>query len=436
VVNVPTIWHGEASNGMKIHGIEQHELPLINYSVVIKGGHMLDDISKPGVARFAAQMLNEGTKNKTPEELEEAIQLLGATISVRGGNQAITVSVNTLARNYEKSLALVEEILLEPRWDEEQFALNKTRTINNLKRNLADPNYLASRAFDKIVLGQDNVLSTDLSGTAESVEAISMDDLKAFYEKYISPSVADFLIVGDIDQAKVEKALTRLNSRWTAREVVLPQLSFPAMPEKAAIFFVDVPGAKQSVISIGNLSIPRNHPDFMKADVANYMLGGTASAKLFMVLREEKGFTYGAYSGFNGMNQYGTFNANAAVRSDATLESVTLFRDIMTNYRNNVLQETVDFTKASLLRSNALRFETNNALLSMLNTMTSYNLPEDYIKQEEAYLQELTPGNMQEILQKYLDPMRMVYVVVGDAKTQMNPLEKIGFGKPGLYSLN
>ncbi len=435
-VNIPAIWKFEAPNGMKIYGIEQHELPMINYSVVIKGGHMLDDINKPGVARFTAQMLNEGTRNKTPEELEEAIQLLGASISVRGGNEAITVSVNTLARNFEKSLALVEEILLEPRWDEEQFALNKIKTINNLKRNLADPNYLASRAFDKIVLGQENVLSTDLSGTVESVEAISMDDLKAFYEKFISPSVADFLIVGDIDKAKVEKTLTGLNRKWAAKEVSIPQLSFAAMPEKAALYFIDVPGAKQSVINIGNLSIPRNHPDFFKADVANYMLGGTASARLFMVLREEKGFTYGAYSGFNGMNQYGTFNANAAVRSDATLESVTLFRDIMMNYRNNVQQETVDFTKASLLKSNALRFETNNALLSMLNTMTSYNLPEDYVRQEEAYLRELTPAMMQEILQKYLDPMRMVYVVVGDAKTQMNPLEKIGFGRPRLYSLN
>jgi zinc protease len=435
-VNIPAIWKFEAPNGMKIYGIEQHELPMINYSVVIKGGHILDDINKPGVARFTAQMLNEGTRNKTPEELEEAIQLLGASISVRGGNEAITVSVNTLARNFEKSLALVEEILLEPRWDEEQFALNKIKTINNLKRNLADPNYLASRAFDKIVLGQENVLSTDLSGTVESMEAISMDDLKAFYEKFISPSVADFLIVGDIDKAKVEKTLTGLNRKWAAKEVSIPQLSFAAMPEKAALYFIDVPGAKQSVINIGNLSIPRNHPDFFKADVANYMLGGTASARLFMVLREEKGFTYGAYSGFNGMNQYGTFNANAAVRSDATLESVTLFRDIMMNYRNNVQQETVDFTKASLLKSNALRFETNNALLSMLNTMTSYNLPEDYVRQEEAYLRELTPAMMQEILQKYLDPMRMVYVVVGDAKTQMNPLEKIGFGRPRLYSLN
>jgi zinc protease len=117
---------------------------------------MLDELTKPGVARFMAQMLNEGTKLKTPEELEEAIQLLGATINIRGGDENITISVNTLARNFEKTLGLVEEMLLQPRWDEEQFALNKTRTINNLKRNLSDPNYLANRTFTSLAIGQDN----------------------------------------------------------------------------------------------------------------------------------------------------------------------------------------------------------------------------------------------------------------------------------------
>ncbi len=435
-VNVPAIWYSEAPNGMKVHGIEQHELPLITYSIVMKGGHLLDDIQKPGVARFTASMLNEGTKNKTPEELEEAIQSLGATISFRGGSDNISVSVNSLSRNFEKTLALVEEMLLEPRWDEEQFALNKTRTINNLKRNLANPNYLANRAMDKLVFGDDNILSTDAGGTVESVEAITLDDLRAFYEKNLSPSVADFMIVGNVTKEETEQALASLNAKWAAREVVLPELTFPPVPEKAALYFVDVPDAKQSVINIGYLSIPRNHPDFYPAEVANFMLGGTASAKLFMVLREEKGFTYGAYSSFDGMKDYGTFTANASVRSDATLESVNLFRDIMLEYRAGVPQETADFTKGSLLKGNALRFETNNALIGMLNTMTANGLPADYIKKEEAYLRELTVDKMNETVQKYIDPLKMIYVVVGDAKTQLKPLEKAGLGNPVLFSLN
>jgi zinc protease len=433
-ITIPEIWKSEASNGMKLYGIEQHELPMVTYMIVMEGGHLLDDPAKPGVARFTASMLNEGTKNRTPEQLEEEIQLLGATIRILCGDERINVSVNTLARNFEKTVALVEEMVLEPRWDEEQFSLNKTRTINSLRRSLADPNYVAGAAFNKLVLGADNILSVDVSGTVESVEAITMDDLKAFYEKNISPSVASFIVVGDIDQARVEKALAGLSGKWAPKEVVMPALSFPPTAEKSAVYFVDVPDAKQSVINIGNLSIPRTHLDYYKAQVANHMLGGGASARLFMVLREEKGFTYGAYSSFMGQKSYGAFQAYASVRSDATLESVELFRDIMAEYRAGVTQEIVDFTKGSLLKANALRFETIDAKLGMLNTMTFFGLPADYIRQEEDYLRGLTVEQMNETVQKYIDPMRMYYVVAGDARTQMQGLKNVGFGDPVLVN--
>ena len=177
-----------------------------------------------------------------------------------------------------------------------------------------------------------------------------------------------------------------------AKDVTIPALAFPPLPEKSTIYFVDVPGAKQSVINIGTLALTRDNPDFYKAEVANYMLGGTASARLFMILREEKGFTYGAYSDFDGMKNYGTFKAYASVRTDATLESVELFKDIMQEYRRGVPQETVDFTKGSLLKANALRFETIDDKLGMLSTMTTYGLPMDYIKQEESYLRGSDEG--------------------------------------------
>ncbi len=240
-LKTPQIWTSEAPNGMKIYGIEHHEVPLVSCYISIKGGHMLDDISKPGVARFTAQMLNEGTKNKTPEELEEAIQLLGASISVSGGNENTIVYVTTLARNFDKAMDLVEEMLLEPRWDEEQFKINKTRTINNLKRNKAEPNYLAYINFNKLALGSDNILSIDASGTEESVEAITIDDLKAFYEKNMSPSVSDFLVVGDVDKAGVEAALTDLNTKWAAKQVTMPELKFAPAPEKSSDLFCGCP---------------------------------------------------------------------------------------------------------------------------------------------------------------------------------------------------
>ncbi len=429
-VTVPAIWKSEALNGMKIMGISQHELPLVTYSIIIEGGHLLDDPFKPGVARFTAQMLNEGTASRTPEQLEEEIQLLGATISISGSEDRITVSVSTLARNFEKTLSLVEEMLLQPRWDEEQFSLNKTRTVNGLKRNLADPNYLAGAAFNRLLFGEGSILAADVSGTVESVEAITMNDLKSFYEKNISPTAASFLIVGDITRPRVEKALKGLGSRWTPRDVTIPEITLPPAPEKSSVWFVDVPDAKQSVINIGTLAIPRSHPDYYKAEVANHMLGGGASARLFMVLREEKGFTYGAYSRFSGQKQYGTFRAYSSVRSDATLESVQLFRDIMAEYRAGVSGETVEFTRSSLLKANALKFETNEAKLGMLSTISFYRLPDDFIRKQEDYLRGLTVEQLNETVRKYIDPMKMYYVVAGDAATQMKGLKKIGFGEP------
>ncbi len=429
-ITLPKVWQTEAGNGMKIYGIVQDELPLVTYSIVINGGHILDDIRKPGVARFTASMLNEGTKNKTPEELEEEIQLLGANINIRAGDENFTVSVTSLARNFEKTLTLVEEMLLEPRWDEEQFSLNETRTVNSIKRNMGEPNYLASITFSKLNLGSDNILSTDVSGTVESVESIAIDDLKEYYEKNLSPAEANFLIVGDVDQARVEKALAGLTEHWKAKEVTMPDLSFPPQPEKSVIFFVDVPDAKQSIINIGNIALKRNDPDYYKAVVANYMLGGGPPARFFMVLREEKGFTYGAYSSFNGYKNYGIFRASASVRSDATLESVGLFKSLMEEYRAGVSQENIDFTKESLLKQNALRFETNEDKLGMLNTMTFYGLSADYIRKEEDYLRSLSVEQVNENVQKYIDPSRMYYVVVGDAKTQLKPLVKVGFGNP------
>jgi zinc protease len=431
-VTIPKPWSASLTNGLKIWGINQKELPLVDYSITIEGGHKLDNAAKAGVANMVAQMMNEGTKNKTPEQLENAIGLLGADIRVGAGNEDITISVSTLARNFEKTIALVEEMLLEPRWDKEQFAIVKSRNINNLKRNAANPEYLASQTLNKLIFG-DNILAIDASGTETSVAAITLDDLKEYYGKYISPSISKFLVVGDVDQARVQKALASLNTKWAAKKVDMPAIKVPGAPEKSQIYFVDVPGAKQSVISIGAPSIPRGNPDYYAATVANYKLGGSFNGILNLILREEKGFTYGARSYFSGAKDYGEFIASSKVRTNSTVESVTIFKTEMEKYRKTNTQDYVDFTKSSLLKGNALRFETLNSLLGMLNTMTDYNLPYDYIKKEEAYVKGLTIEKQLQYTNKYIDPARMYYVVVGDAKTQLKPLGAVGLGKPVLY---
>ncbi|MCA1741468.1 MAG: insulinase family protein, partial [Bacteroidales bacterium] len=410
-LTVPPVWKSLLANGMQLYGIQHTEVPLVQYNIVIEGGHMLDDISAPGVANMLAIMLNEGTKNKAPEALEEEIDLLGAMIRVSADDEDITVSVNTLARNFEKTLAIVEEMLLEPRWDSLAFELSRTRVLNGLRRNSIDPTYLGSMALSGLVLGKDNIFATDVAGTTESVQSMTMDQIRAFYEKNISPSVARFLVVGSVDQPRVEQALSSLSTNWAAKEVQMPEITFAPAPEQSTVYFVNVPGAKQSNIYIGAPAIPRGHPDYYPAYVANYKLGGSFNGYVNLVLREEKGYTYGARTGFSAQKSYGAFNASSAVRSTATLESAEIFRDLMKNYRSGVSQSDIDFTKDALLKGNALRFETQRALLGMLNTMSAYGLPVDYNAREEDYVRNLTVDEANAMVQKYIDPMRMYYVV-------------------------
>ncbi|TFH19813.1 MAG: insulinase family protein [Bacteroidia bacterium] len=432
VVTPPEIWSDELSGGIEILGISYTEVPLVNYSLVINGGHLLDPSERPGAAYLLASMLTEGTATKTPEELEEAIDMLGARISVYGGEQSISINVNTLVRNFESTVALVEEILLEPRWDEEQFELAKSRVINNHKRNVANPNYLANITFNKLAFGEGSLLATPSSGTIESIEAISMEDLKSYYESNLSPSLASLHMVGNIPASKVKATFDGINTRWESKEVQLPEIEVPGNPEAPTIYFVDVPGAKQSVIQIGNLAPMRTHPDYDAIQTMNYKLGGSFSGFLNLILREEKGFTYGARSSFDGHNLYGTFQASSSVRSNATLESMEIFAGEMNKYRDGITEEDLAFTKDALIKSNALQFENMRSLLWMLETISEYDLPFDYISREQEVVRSMTLESHRELAQKYILPQNMYYVVVGDAATQLEPLKSMGLGDPVL----
>lgn len=433
-IKVPEIWTVGLKNGLKVKGIQHDELPLVTFELVIDGGFCLDNPSKPGVANLITDMMSEGTKNKTPEQLEEEIELLGATINWYTTREEIVVRANCLSRNFAKTLALVQEMLLEPRWDSLQFALAKLRTINLIEQREANPQYLAQKAMFRLLYGDKHIFANPVLGSKETVAEITIDDLKAYYNTYFSPSVSRFNIAGNVSQDEVTDALKSLEEKWQKRDVEFPSYEIPQNPKKSSIYFVDVPGAKQSVIYAGRLSVPRSDPGFYALTVMNYKLGGSFSGNLNLILREEKGYTYGASSYFNEMKNPAPFLASSSVRSDATLESVQIFKKTMEDYRNGLTPEEMEFTRNSLVKSNLSRFETINNLLSMLSTISKYNLPNDYILQEEKIVREMTLDEHKNLAQNHIWPDQMIYVVAGDAATQMKPLERVGFGKPVLLN--
>ena len=431
-VNVPEIWKATLANGIMVYGIQNKELPLVNLSLVINGGVYQDRIELPGVAGMVASVLPQGTKNRTPEELEEEIELLGSSIIMNAGREEISMNASTLSRNFEKTLSLMKEILLEPRWDSAEFSMALTRTKNRIIQSEAQPRSVAGQFFFKSLYGTNHIFGYNSMGTRESIEKIKMDDLKAWYEKNFSPTVTKIQVAGNVSKEQVLAALIPLETEWHAKEVTLNNYPVPPNPEKSQIYFIDIPGSRQSVIYIGYLSLSRDNPDYVRTDFVNYRLGGAFTSILNQILREEKGFTYGASSGFQEMKVIAPFIAATSVRSDATFESVKIFKDEMDKYRNGISEGDLQFIKNCMILSNALRFETNESLVGMLSTLSKYGFPDDYIEKEENIIKNITLQEHKAITDKYIVPDKMYYVIVGDAATQMKPLEKIGFGKPVL----
>jgi zinc protease len=429
-VNVPKSWHAVLSNGINVFGIENKELPLVNMNLIIDGGISQDILSLPGVASMVANVLPQGTRNKTPEELEEETELLGSDINMYASREELTLSSSMLSRNFDKTVALMKEILLEPRWDSAEFRMAQTRTRNNIIQAQAQPRSVAALNFQKLVYGKDNIFGYSSLGTLESIDKISIDDLKAWYNRCFSPKVTRILVAGNVTEEQVLKALEPLQAEWKEKEVTFNNYAVPPAPDKSAIYFADIPGSRQSVIYIGYPAISRSNPDYVKVNFINYRLGGAFTSILNQILREQKGYTYGAQSTFQEMKGIAPFYAASSVRSDATFESVKIFKDEMEKFRNGLSETDLQFVKNCILRSDALRFETNDALVGMLSTMTKYGLPEDYIKQEDNVIKNMTVEDSKAIADKYVVPDKMYYVVVGDAATQAKPLGKIGFGAP------
>ncbi|MCP4046842.1 MAG: insulinase family protein, partial [Gammaproteobacteria bacterium] len=429
-LSAPTVWLGSLANGLEVYGIENSELPLVEFSLVMKGGQLLDDPKHPGVSYQLARSMMKGTSNRTTAELEEAIESLGSNIMVSAGTQSFEISATTLTRNFAATVDLVTEILLEPRWDAEEFETSRRAAISRLQAQKADPDEIADLAFRRLVYGDANVLSGNILGSQETLEAMSIADLQAYYQRALSPSIARLHLVGDVTEGVVMDSLTGLAQKWQAKPVSFSDYPVPAIPEKPGLYFVDVPGAKQSVLQIGYPALARTDDDFYPATVANYRFGGGGFAsELTQQLREGKGYTYGIGSRFSGTDLRGPFSIGSNVRTNVTLESIALIREILSGYGVGFDDQDLDITKGFLLKSQARAFETMGSKLRVLQNMSAYGWPADYAVRRQDIVRQMTVEEIQRLATNYLDPNRMIYLVVGDAASQLERLNELGIGE-------
>ncbi len=428
-VRAPEVWRETLAGGLAVLGVEDRETPMVQFELGFRGGMLLEQPGRTGIANLLAETMLEGTTRRTPEELEQAIDLLGAALSVSAGRTGFSISGSVLARNYDETMALVEEILLEPRFDGDRIELARQRVMNGIRQQEASPSLLASRAFNRLLYG-DHILAESPSGTLEGVAAITLDDLRAYHASALVPGAAAFLVAGAVSPAEATAPLSTLAARWGDR----PAPTLPDPPvwsgDRAGLYFIDVPGAAQSVINIGRLALARTDDDYHPATVMNYRLGGGGFASdLTQVLREGKGYTYGVGSRFQGGHYPGPFSISSSVRSNVTLESLEIIRDMLQSYGPTFDDEDLEATQGFLLRSNARAFETLGAKLGVVRAVSDYGFAPDYVLQQEQTVRDMTVERVRELAARHLGS-DMVWLVVGDAATQLARLEALGLGMP------
>jgi len=428
---VPEVWNAELSNGLKVIGMSNAELPLVQFNISIDGGALLDDPAKVGTANLMASVMNRGTENKSPEELQKAMMELGASIAFSAGADSIVLSGSTLARNLAPTLKLAEEMLLEPRWDESEFELAKLSILDGIRASKGNPNAIAVQAFNEVYYGKGHPFAADMRGTEESVNSITLDDLKAFYGANISPSEAMVHVAGDAAAADIEAGMSGIAARWQAKPVNVPTPAPAPDVAEARVYFYDVPGAKQSVLRLGHPLPNIYHADANTLGAMNFILGGGGFAsRLTQELREGKGYTYGIRSSVSQDKVDGSLLIRSGVRSNVTLEAVALVKEIMEQYGNTFTEADLEMTKSFFSKSQARELETLGSKLGMLVHMAHYDLPADYPQQRLKEIEALTVADIKRLSDSYIRPDKMIYLVVGDAATQRDRLKELGFGDP------
>ncbi|HEX7846804.1 MAG TPA: insulinase family protein, partial [Chitinophagaceae bacterium] len=431
VVKVPKIWRKDLANGARVIGTENTEVPTVTLTITIPGGHLLqaNDLSKVGVSNFFANMMNEDTKNNTAEQLAVKLQMLGSSVSINGGTDGITFNVQALKKNLDATLAILQERMFSPKFTEAAFKRIKNQKLQSFKSQKGQPGAVADAVFAKLNFGPNHILALNEEGTEASIEAMTLSDIENYYNNNMTSMDAKVVIVGDIKENEILPKLAFLD-KLPKKKIVLPKVDPAPVVDKTQVFMVDVPKSAQSEFRVGYATGLKYDAtgDYYKSNLANYALGGNFNSRLNLNLREDKGWTYGASSGFSGDEYAGTFEFNSGIRSDATDSALIEVMKEMKNFvSNGPTDDDVLFMKSALAQSEARRYETGPQKATFIGRILDYNLPANYTEQQNKILQKITKDELHKIAQQQIKPEKMNILLVGDKQSILEKVKKLGY---------
>jgi zinc protease len=429
VIKVPSIYSGKYDNGVQLVGSFYDELPIVSVRLFVKAGQIMESTDKAGISSLLAEMMEESTGKFTSEEIESEFEKLGSSISIKSDREDIVIIINTLSKNFDATMKLVEEVLFNPKFSNDDFERVKKQQLEAIANQKTQPTVVSRNVMKKLLYDSDNILSFSELGTKETVSNISLEDLKNFYTKFFAPDFSTLVVVGKIKQDDVKKATSFLTEKWKKREVKMPEQVSSKKAEKTTIYFVDKTNAPQSQIVMG---FPALFYDgvgkYYRATIMNYPLGGAFNSRINLNLREDKGYTYGARSSFIGGEYTNVFTAGAGVRADATDSSVVEFIKEITEYsKNGITEEELQFTKNSIGQVEALKYETPSQKASFLKTIVDNDLDKDLVKKQQDILKNITKKEIDQLAKELLTIDKTFIVIVGDKEKYLEAVKRLGY---------
>lgn len=429
LVPVPDFWRAELANKVEVIGTRSDEIPLVTIRLDFEGGHLLDDPNLHGLASLTASMMNEGTEKLSAEEFEIELDKLGSQISVGAGRDNTRITLVSLRDRLDATLDLLEQRVYQSKFTEDDLTRLRQQEIEALEANKKQPSGIAGDVYRQLLYGPGHQLAVSSNGSKETLERITLADIERFSKANLNSENLQIVVVGDITQAEVLPKLAFLNQLPTTGLQQQPLTEAPSH-EDGILYLVDKPDAAQSEIRIGYMTDLTYDPtgEYFRRYLMNYVLGGAFNSRINLNLREDKGYTYGARSGFSGDKLPGPFTASASVLKEATADSITQFVNEINNYRENgISDEELQFMRSAIAQSDALSYETPGQKAGFLGQIIEYGLPANFVEQQTNIINTISQAEINALAAKHLPLEKMIMLVVGDKAVILNDLKALGY---------
>ncbi len=423
---LPPIEKTKLSNGMDLWMVEQHELPIVSMNMVFRTGSSNEPDGRTGAASITSQLLDDGTATRSAADIANQLQSIGANMNSSSGWDSTNVSIQTLTRNLDKAIDIYADVVQNPIFPATEVESLRGRLLIGLRQQKSNPNAISDVVYNKVLYGDHAYGRTN---SESSIKAITRDDLVTYYGSTYKPTNATLIVVGSFNKAALKGQLEKAFGGWKGTNVSARELGMPKTLDKAGIYLVDRPNSAQSVVSIGQVGVDRMNPDYYAINVMNTILGGGFTSRINMNLREDKGYTYGARSGFTFRRGAGPFSAGGDIQTAVTKEAIAEFMKELNDIRGGrpVTQKELDYNKQSLIRRYPSGFETVGAISNQLSNLVTYGLPDSYFNEYISKVNSVTIADVDRVAKKYLDPSKMAIVIVGDRKTIEPGLKDLGY---------